>query len=102
MVNENLSILHPYFDAISRGVKTVEYRDMTPYYIEKFVDMEKYNGKSADEIAEILRKGGKFYPRKVDTITFFCNDRQMVVEVLDIKVYSHHTTFAIKLGRKVV
>lgn len=101
MVNENLSILHPYFDAISRGAKTVEYRDMTPYYVGKFVDVEKYDGRNEYEIVELLRNGGKFYPRKIDTITFFCNDRKMVVEVKEVRVYAHHTTFAIKLGRKI-
>lgn len=100
-MNINLSLKTIYFDAINRGVKTTEYRDMTTYYIEKLVDRTKYNGKTDEEIIEKLRNGAKLYPLPIDSITFFNNGRVLKKEVKGIEVQPHHTTFAIKLGKRI-
>lgn len=98
MKNINLALKTPYYDAIRRGAKTTEYRDMTPYYVGLFVDKTKYPNKSDEEIINLLHKGETLYPQKIDTITFFNQQRSMVVKVKGITTLPHHTTFAIKLG----
>lgn len=100
-MNINLSLKSVYFDAINRGVKTTEYRDMTTYYIEKLVDKTKYKGKTNEEIIEELRKGAKLYPLPIRTVTFFNNGRILTKEVKGIEVQPHHTVFAIKLGKRI-
>lgn len=100
-MNINLSLKTVYFDAINRGVKTTEYRDMTTYYIEKLVDRAKYNGKTDEEIIEELRNGTKLFPLPIDSVTFFNNGRVLKKEVKGIEVQPHHTTFAIKLGKRI-
>lgn len=100
-MNINLSLKSVYFDAINRGVKTTEYRDMTTYYIEKLVDKTKYKGKTNEEIIEELRKGAKLYPLPIRTVTFFNNGRILTKEVKGIEAQPHHTVFAIKLGKRI-
>lgn len=100
-MNLNVSIYAVYFDAINRGTKTVEYRDMKDYWIDRLVDKSKYPNMTNDEIKHHLLKGGKYYPAHYDTITFFNNQRKLTMEVKGIEVYDHHTTFAIKLGKRV-
>lgn len=99
-MNVNLSIKPVYFDSIRRGVKRTEYRDLTPYYVGKFVDTARYPGLTAVEIAEALRRGEPLFHRAVDTLTLHDNKRgrTMVVAVVGIKVYDHHTSLAIRLG----
>ncbi|MBQ0074587.1 MAG: hypothetical protein KBT34_10375 [Prevotella sp.] len=101
MVKINLSLKTVYFDAINRGIKKTEYRDGTPYYVEKLVDMSKYPGLNAEQILEELRKGAKLYPKKIDAIVFHNNQRVLTMEVKGIEVYDHHTSFAIKLGKRI-
>lgn len=100
-MNINLSLKTIYFDAINRGVKTTEYRDMTAYYVEKLVDKTKYKGKTNEEIIEELRKGAKLHPLPIESVTFFNNGRVLRKEVKGIEVQPHHTTFAIKLGKRI-
>lgn len=97
---ENLSLKSVYFDAINRGVKTVEYRDMTPYYINKFVDKSHYQGLDDNEIIEKIRKEGKAHFLPLDGLRFHNNGRILTMEVVGIEVYDGHTTFAIKLGKR--
>ena len=100
MIIEDLALKAVFFESIKRGAKTVEYRDFSnPYYIRKFVDTSKYPSKKDEEIADILVKGGKLYPRGVTHLRFHCQGKTMLVEVKDITVYNGHTTFAIKLGK---
>lgn len=101
MITIHLSLKTPYFDAINRGTKTTEYRDFTPYYVEKFVDASKYPQMSTEDIMEHLRKGGKLYPKNIDAITFQNNQRVLTMRVKEIVVLDHHTTFAIKLGKRI-
>lgn len=97
----NLSIKTPYFDSINRGVKTTEYRDMTTYYVDKLLDKTKYGGMSNEEIIEYLHKGGKVHTLDIDKVRFFNNQRVLTMRVLGIETYNHHSTFAIKLGKRV-
>lgn len=90
-----------YFDAINKGTKKTEYRDMSDYWIDRLVDKTHYPNKSNEEIKEALRKGAKLYWVKYDTITFHNNMRTLTMEIEDIVVYDRHTTFAIKLGKRV-
>ena len=101
MMKVNLSVYSVYFDNINRGIKTTEYRDLTPYYVDKFVDKSHYEGKTSEEIVEILRKGGKLYPLPIEAITFHNNGRVLTMSVKEIKTYDHNTIFAIKLGKRI-
>lgn len=90
-----------YFDSINRGTKTTEYRDMTDYYIGKFVDKSKYQGMTDNDIKEKIRKEGKAHFLPLDAIRFHNNGRMLVMSVKGIEVLKGHTTFAIKLGKRI-
>ena len=99
--NLNCSVYQVYFDAINRGAKTTEYRDIKDYWIDKLVDKSHYEGMTNQEIKDALRQGAKLHWVKYDTITFWNNGRHITKEIKDIVVQDHHTTFAIKLGKRV-
>lgn len=91
-----------WYDAILKGTKKTEYRDMTEYWINKLLDTSKYEGKTIDDIKDGLSKGTlKLYPRGWTHVRFHCKERTMVWTIEEIKTYDTHTTFAIKLGKRV-
>ena len=95
----NMSLYAVYFDAILRGAKTTEYRDFSDYWIGKLVDKAFYNGMTAGEIKDALTSGRM--PLKYNNykyIRFWNKERNMLVEVKDVKVHKGHSMFAIKLG----
>lgn len=99
--NINASLKTVYYESINRGTKRVEYREMSQYWIERLVDMSKYPGKTWEEVRDILRKGGTLHAQKYDTITFFNNGRHMTMKVEGIDIRDHHTSFGIRLGKRV-
>lgn len=99
--NINAALKTVFFESINRGTKKTEYREMSQYWIEKIVDFSHYPGKSWEEIRNILVAGGKLYWNKYKTITFFNNNRHITMEIKDIITADHHTSFAIKLGKRV-
>lgn len=100
--NLNVAIKEVYLNQILKGAKTTEYRDMSDYWIEKLVDKAFYPGMDNSEIRESLTSGQRPLKwNKYKTITFHCGPKTAVYRIEDIKVYDHHTTFAIKLGTKI-
>lgn len=102
-MNINASIKKQYLDMILCGAKTTEYREMTAYWTNKLVDTGKYDGKSAEEIADLLQCGEQpLYPKPIQRITFYCDRRPCATyEVQGISAYRGHSLFAIRLGNRI-
>ena len=99
-MNVNASIKKQYLDMILRGSKTTEYRDMSPYWTQKLVDVGRYTGKDVQEVIDGLQQGKlTLHTRDIDSITFWCNGQRVKYQVLGINVYQGHKLFAIRLGK---
>ena len=98
----DMSLHKAYYESIRRGSKTTEYRDMKDYWIDKLLDKSRYKGKSNAEIKEGLVKGTlKLYPYGWDEVRFHhLQDPPIRLEIKGITVLEGHTTFAIKLGKR--
>lgn len=116
MVVLNLVVYAQYYDAIKKGVKTNEYRDITSYYVNKLMgggyfeskgDLEEFveqlkAGKTERE--KVMKEKGVYYrygnglPNDYTHVRFFRGHTgvSMLVEVKGIEIMDK--TFVIKLG----
>ena len=53
----DLSVYEVHLDNIETGAKTIEFREMTDYWIERLVDMAKLPGKTPSEVRLMLLRG---------------------------------------------
>lgn len=95
----NMALKKVWYDAIDKGVKTTEYRDMTDYWMGKLLDMKKYKGKTFREVRRGLEKGElKVFPADWTHVRFHHDKDNMTFAIDKLVCYNGHTTFAIKLG----
>lgn len=90
------AIKQQYLDLIQAGTKKVEYRDMTPYWVQRLVVIPA--GKDINQYrADII--SGKVEPKfqKYTHIVFHCNGATLTLPILDVKTYRGHHMFAISL-----
>lgn len=57
-----------WYDMIASGVKTEEYRDVTPRYISRFRNFQQ---KCSDRWADIMGHGYKWVPRRANAVVAF-------------------------------
>lgn len=102
-MNINAYIKRQYLDMILKGVKTTEYREMTEYWTDKLVDIDRYKGKTPHDVTEMLKLGEiPLHPKPVRQITFYCDKKKSAIyKVLGIKVYQGHKLYAIRLGERI-
>lgn len=97
----DMGLKSQWYNAIERGTKKTEYREMKDYWITKLLDMGRYGGKNTEEIKSGLTSGTlPLYPYGWTHIRFHNQGRQMVVPILSINIYKGHEIFAIKLGER--
>ena len=98
----NMALKTPWYNAIERGAKKTEYREMKDYWITKLLDTERYKGKNTEEIRSGITSGAmEVYPADWTHVRFHNQGRQMEFEILSINVYRGHEIFAIKLGKRI-
>lgn len=86
---------------IVSGAKKTEYRDMSEYWVNKILDMSKYNGKTAQEVISDLYAGKvKLYTKPYTTIVFHCDKQVERYRIREINTYRGHKMFAIQLGKR--
>lgn len=91
-----------YLEPMRRGVKKIEYRDLTDYYVNKLVDVDSYNGKSVREIMDGLHDGTlELKPKDITHIMFHESKTGVMLkaEVRYIKVFKGHHCFCIGIGK---
>lgn len=90
-----------YLEPMRRGVKTIEYRDLTEYYVNKLVDVASYN-KPIREIMDGLHDGTLELKTKDITHIMFHESKtgvRLKAEVRYIKVFKGHHCFCIGIGK---
>ena len=93
------AIKQQYLDLIQTGTKNLEYRDMSPYWMERLVEIPA--GKDISQHrADII--SGKVEPKfkKYTHIVFHCAGTVVTVPIVDIRTYRGHRLFAIALDNK--
>ena len=93
------AIKRKYLDLIQAGTKNVEYRDMSPYWVERLVEVPA--GKDINQYrADII--SGKVEPKfkKYTHIVFHCEGDTVTIPIDGIKTYRGHHIFAISLDNK--
>ncbi len=94
----DLSVKEPFLDAIIRGAKRTEYREMSKYWIERLVDVSKYNESDIEKLCIAIYSDAEPTWIHYDQIRFHCGDRTATYELKDIACYPHHRVFALHLG----
>ena len=93
------AIKRRYLDLILAGTKNVEYRDMSPYWVQRLVVIPA--GKDINQYrADII--SGKVEPKfqKYTHIVFHCEGDTAKIPITEIKTYRGHHIFAIGLDNK--
>ncbi|MBQ9340047.1 MAG: hypothetical protein IJS13_06925 [Paludibacteraceae bacterium] len=93
------AIKREYLDLIQAGTKNVEYRDMSPYWVQRLVEIPA-NGDIEQYRSDIIN--GKVEPKfkKYTHIVFHCNGTTVTLPILGIKTYRGHHLFAITLDNQ--
>ncbi len=90
------AIKRQYLDLIMAGTKTVEYRDMSPYWVQRLVVIPA--GKDINQYrADII--SGKVEPKfqHYTHIVFHCEGATATMPITGVKTYRGHHLFAISL-----
>lgn len=96
----DMALKEVFLEPIHNGTKRIEYRDMTPYWVDKLLDTESY-GKPTEEIIDGIMHGDlELKPRGWTHIRFHQSNgsRVLLVELKDIKTYIGRHTFCLYLG----
>ena len=90
------AIKREYLDMIQAGTKDTEYREITPYWVERLCEIP--SGTSVDAYRSDLISG-KVQPKfKTYThITFHCQGDTLTLPITGIRTYKGHKWFAIGL-----
>lgn len=101
ILNASLHLI--WYNAIRKGTKTTEYRDMKEYWLKKLLKIEKYGNKSLQEIKEGIVSGDlPLHLQGWEAVRFHHGqDEPITYKIEEIKVYENHPTFAIKLGKRI-
>ncbi|MBR1809568.1 MAG: ASCH domain-containing protein [Paludibacteraceae bacterium] len=93
------AIKREYLDLIQAGTKNVEYRDMSPYWVQRLVEIPA-NGDIEQCRSDII--SGKVEPnfKKYTHIVFHCNGTTVTMPILGIKTYRGHHLFVISLDNR--
>lgn len=93
------TLYRQYFDQVARKTKKTEYREMSDYWINRLVEVEKYGTKDLAAIRNGLVQG-TFKPHWRDWthIRFKCGNSYLLCEIKGINIYRGHDVFCIKLG----
>ena len=98
-----MSLKEVFLEPIHLGVKTTEYRDMTPYWADKLLNIAAY-GMPVEEVIDGLMHGDlEVKPKGWTHIRFHQSggNRTLLVEMGEIKTYPGRHTFCISLGKLV-
>lgn len=94
------TLYRQYFDQVARGTKKTEYREMSDYWINRLIDISKYNTSDISAIKNGLVQGSlQPYWRDWTHIRFKCGNSYLLCEVKGINIYRGHDIFCIKLGK---
>ena len=95
------SIKEQFLNAIIRGAKRTEYRDMSEYWIKRLVDTSKYNTTDIEKLCIAICSDPSPKWLHYDQIRFHCANRTASYQIKKIVCYKHYRCFAIHLGEKV-
>lgn len=95
----DVSILKENLDQIVKGAKTTEYREMTPYWMERLVDTSKYGARDEESLRNLIAGDPDAPYRNFGVIRFHCGERSVSCEVRNIRAFPCHSFFAIRLGK---
>lgn len=96
----DLSVYEVHLDNIETGAKTIEFREMTDYWIERLVDMAKLPGKTPSEVRLMLLRGEEVPFVQYDEVVFHSGERSVTTEYVGISTYKNHRLFAIRIRMK--
>lgn len=96
----NMAIKTVFFEPVRQGVKKIEYREFSRYWIEKLIDL---GSDPIDKVYDGLLDG-TYEPKwqGYDRILFHESGglrRTLLVEMLGVKTYKFHRAFCIQLGK---
>ena len=99
MLNLNVAVKFEYFALISEGKKNEEFRDITPYWVERLCVMPE--DMTAEKMSEAVSEG-KIKPqfKPYTHITFHCGTHQTIREITSIRVSDDGTFFVIEFVKQ--